>query len=216
MLEFDEEEFEGNEDDEISEDEITEEDLCYDDEFDEDSDFEDDDNDENMDFDTMFKFSANKHKLEGKHSLKRDTIFNGRLDDEVEEDSHNDGEFNLNIAKIDCTTVFDYESRHNSDYLNDKNLSKDVFRILQNNTNINFKINRRKPNRQDFNSYYSLLLENLEKKYSMSELFIELATYFTDNYYNVFKLLDPKYTTSIIKELKDKGYLKDLNNINFI
>jgi hypothetical protein len=193
--------------------EITEEDLL--DEM-EDSDFDDDDNNEDMDFETIFKFSANKHKLEGKHSLKRDTIFNGKLDDELEEESHNSDDFNLSLAKIDTTTVFEYESRHNDEYLNDKNLSKDVFSILQGYTNLNFKVNRRKPNKQDFNNYYCMLLDKLEKKYSRAEIFIELATYFTDNYYNVFKLLEPKYTTNIIKELKDKGYLKDLNNINFI
>ena len=31
--------------------------------------------------DIMFKFNTNNHKIEGKHSLSRDTIFKGKLDE---------------------------------------------------------------------------------------------------------------------------------------
>ena len=48
-----------------------------------------DDKLENEEFDILFKNNSNKHKLEGKHSLERDTIFKGKLEepDEIEQDS---------------------------------------------------------------------------------------------------------------------------------
>ena len=45
----------------------------------------DDDDDVDTEEDVMFKFNTNNHKLEGKHSLTRDTIFKGKLDDNSEQ-----------------------------------------------------------------------------------------------------------------------------------
>jgi hypothetical protein len=60
-----------------------------------------------------------------------------------------------------------------------------------------------------------MLLDNIGKEYTKSEIFVELAYYFTDNMFNMFKLLDKEYATQIIIELKESGYLHNLN-INFI
>ena len=61
-----------------------------------------------------------------------------------------------------------------------------------------------------------MLLNNIGNKYSKSEIFVELSFYFTDNIFNMFKLLDKEYATRIIVELKQRGHLANLNNINFI
>ena len=59
-----------------------------------------------------------------------------------------------------------------------------------------------------------MLLTNIDKQYTQSEIFVELSYYFTDNIFNMYKLLDKKYATSIIKELREKGFLNNLD-INF-
>lgn len=178
--------------------------------------------DDEMDFDILFKNSANKHKLDGKHSLKRDTIFKGKLDDSEQVSAeenisyYTDTVENISSYQIQVGSIFEQESRYQQDYLNQKKLSQDVFELLQDKTEIDFTSNRRKPNRTTFNGYYKMLLTELDTKYSQSEIFVELSYYFTDNIFNMFKLLEKKYATNIIKELNQKGYLQDIGNINFV
>ena len=43
------------------------------------------DGDVDSDFDIKIKNSIGKHKIEGKHSLDRDTIFFGKIEEEVDE-----------------------------------------------------------------------------------------------------------------------------------
>ena len=83
-------------------------------------------------------------------------------------------------------------------------------------TDIDFLMNRRKPDKKKFNQYYELCLSELSLKYTKSEILVELSTYFTDNIFNMYKLLNKKNATGIIIELKEKGYLNDIGNINFI
>jgi hypothetical protein len=172
--------------------------------------------DKHGDLNAIYRFNNNKHKREGRHSLKRDTIFKGKENKvEIGEEDSSDHPINKNY-KIESGSLFEQESRNNEDYVNQKNLSNDVFEILEKFTDLDFKNNRRKPNKQSFNDYYRLLLEHLSIKYTHSELFVELAYYFSDNIFNIFKLLDKKYATIVIRELKSKGYLKNLDNINFV
>jgi len=172
------------------------------------------------DFDILFKNNVNKHKSDGKHSLKRDTIFKGKVEESLTEyddtliSNIDNGE--NNSYKIQTGSIFEQESRYHQDYLTQKNLAKDVFDLLTGKTELDFTQNRRKPNRQTFNTYYKMLLEELEGRYSKSEIFVELSYYFTNNIFNMFKLLDKKYATSIIIELQSKGYLKDISNIKFV
>ena len=178
---------------------------------------EDEDED---DFDILFKNESNNHKIDGKHALKRDTIFKGKLD-EIEED---DKDYHTSYIdtienshyQIQSGSIFEQETRYHQDYLTQKNLSRDVYDVLTGSTQLDFSMSRRKPNRQTFNGYYKLLLISLSDKYSNSEIFVELSYYFSDNIFNIFKLLDKKYATGIIKELKNKGYLEDIGNINFV
>ena len=170
---------------------------------------EDEDED---DFEVRFKSTQNKHKSEGKHSLNRDTIFNGKLEEKAEDDHYltDVDYYDVNPAQIEQGTHFEFESKFNEDYVNLKELEKDVYDLLAENTDLNFTANRRKPNRQTFNSYYQMLLNELKYKYTKSEIFVTLSFYFTDNIFNMFKLLDKKHATIIIIELKNKGYLEDI------
>jgi len=173
---------------------------------------------EEDEMDVMFKFNTNKHKIEGKHALKRDTIFKGKIEDNLEDSEHyTQNDFNMSDGlPIEAASAYEFESKHNEEYVGRLNLSKDVYKLLDEETELDFSKNRRKPNRQAFNDYYTLLLDNIGKEYTKSEIFVELSYYFTDNIFYMFKLLDKEYATQIIVELKQSGYLNNLNNINFI
>ena len=168
-------------------------------------------------FEILFKNNANKHKLEGTHSLKRDTIFMGKEEEEEDKNPIFDiiASFDQKY-EIEKGSTYEAENRNNENYLHKKQLCEDIYKILESETNINFIMNRRKPNRQTFNNYYKLCINQLSLKYTKSEIFVELSYYFTDNIFNMFKLLDKSNATGIIMELKDKGYLNDIGNINFI
>ena len=186
--------------------------------YDEEYDFEQENSDEDKQdkLDALFKFNNNKHKREGKHALKRDIVFKGKLDKEEENGEADVNEYTNNNYDIEKGSIFEFESRKHEDYVIQKELSEDVFEILDKYTDLDFSSNRRRPNKQAFNGYYELLVKKLRYKYTNSEIFVELAFFFTDNIFNVFKLLDKEHATIIIKELKEKGYLKNLDNINFI
>ena len=180
----------------------------------------DEDDDIDTEEDVMFKFNTNNHKLEGKHSLTRDTIFKGKLDDNSEQSEYYIGTQEENYSydglPIEVGSNYEFESKYHEEYVGRLNLSRDVFDLLTEKTELDFSSNRRKPNKQAFNDYYKMLLDNIGKEYTKSEIFVELSYYFTDNIFNMFKLLDKEYATQIIVELKQSGYLNNLNNINFI
>ena len=173
--------------------------------------------------DIYFKYGTNNHKLDGKHSLKRDTIWHGKLAEEVTEEmkSINFGMmeyefFDKGDMPIERGSVFEEESRNAEEVQSKRKLSQDVYHLLKENTELDFRSNRRKPNKATFNNYYRMLLVNIDKQYTRSEIFVELAYYFTDNIFNMYKLLDKKYATTIIKELRGKGFLiKELEDIDF-
>jgi len=172
--------------------------------------------DRSDDFEVLFKSRANKHKLDGKHTLKRDTIFNGKLDDEMD-DELSDFDVEESTSNFEeSRNIMNFDLDSDDSGVHDKELSEDVNDILATHTSLDFTQNRRKPNRNTFNEYYELCYDNLKTKYSRSEIFVELSYYFTDNTFNMFKLLNKKNATSIIKELKDKGFLSNISNINFI
>jgi hypothetical protein len=203
---------------EVLDEELEEEDLVEDDI---DDNYITDDNpvevEENVDFDLIYRLNTNKHRQEGKHTLQRDTIFKGKLE---EKQITPDGTEYLGSdfsSHSESFKLFDVEfDSYTDDYLNQNNLTKDVFNILEQKTNLDFRQNRRKPNKETFNNYYNLLLKELGFRYTKSEIFVELSYYFTDNIFNMFKLLDKRPATIIIKELMQKGYLKNINGIDFL
>ena len=128
----------------------------------------------------------------------------------------NTTEFYENSYDIEKGSAYEHESHFNEDYKHKQELTKDVYDILDTETDIDFLANRRKPNKETFNEYYDMCVDNLSIKYTKIEIFVELSYYFTDNLFNMFKLLNEKNATGLIIELKDKNRLKDIGNINFI
>jgi hypothetical protein len=146
-----------------------------------------------------------KHKIEGKHSLKYDSIFKGKKEDPLSEDDMDGFAFyHKETIEVDKSSNYYFESIDNENYVRTKLVKERVYAILTEHTSLNFMNNRRKPSRNDFNHYYTLLKRNLESEsFTNIELFNELAVYFSDNLFNMFKLLDNKWRNLIIKELQE-------------
>lgn len=142
-----------------------------------------------------------KHKIQGKHSLKYDSIFKGKKDDITDDDST----FFFNEKfEVDRSSIMYAESHDNEYYLRQKRVKERVYAVLSTKTTLNFLNNRRKPSRVDFNNYYLLLtVELAQERFTNVELFNELSVYFSDNLFNMFKLLDNKWRNLIILELQD-------------
>ena len=146
-----------------------------------------------------------KHKMEGKHSLKYDSIFKGKKETPLDEDEM-DGfsMYHKDTIEVDKSSNYYFESIDNENYIRTKLVKERVYATLSEHTGLNFMNNRRKPSRADFNHYYGLLKVNLESEsFTNIELFNELAVYFSDNLFNMFKLLDNKWRNIIINELQD-------------
>lgn len=146
-----------------------------------------------------------KHKEEGKHSLKYDSIFKGKKEDINEEEELGGYDmYHKDTIEVDKGSNYYFESVDNEKYIRSKIVKEKVYDVLLNNTSINFMNNRRKPSRIDFNNYYNLLKTSLkDESFTNIEIFNELAVYFSDNLFNMFKLLDKKCRNMIILELQD-------------
>jgi hypothetical protein len=160
-----------------------------------------------------------KHSIYGKHSLKYDSIFKGKREDPLtEESAEMRSGYNENF-EVDKSSHYWYESIDNENYVKEKRIKEKVYQVLSEHTDLNFLNNRRKPSRSDFNRYYFLLKTQLfEESFSNVELFNELAVYFSDNLFNMFKLLDNKWRNMIIDELQDhigkQNYSNEIKNRN--
>ncbi len=146
-----------------------------------------------------------KHKIQGKHTLKYDSIFKGKKDEPLdEEDPDAASMYYKESIEVDKSSNYYFESIDNEHYIRAKLVKERVYAILSENTNLNFLNNRRKPSRVDFNNYYMLLRTNLqEESFTNVELFNELSVYFSDNLFNMFKLLENKWRNMIISELQE-------------
>lgn len=147
-----------------------------------------------------------KHKIEGKHSLKYDSIFKGKKEEAVDEDDTSDlfSGYYRETIEVDKGSNYHFESIDNEIYIRTKLVKERVYFVLGEYTAISFLNNRRKPSRVDFNNYYSLLKIHLkDESFTNVELFNELSVYFSDNLFNMFKLLDNKWRNLIINELQE-------------
>ena len=160
-----------------------------------------------------------KHSIHKKHSLNYDSIFKGRKEAPLTEDtSESLGSFNETF-EVDKSSIYWHESVDNENYIKEKRIKEKVYEVLAEKTDLNFMNNRRKPSRSDFNHYYFLLKSNLrDENFTNVELFNELAVYFSDNLFNMFKLLDNKWRNMIISELQEhigkQNYSKEVRNRN--
>ena len=160
---------------------------------------------EKKDDDAENDIVLSKHKLEGKHSLKYDSIFKGKKEDPLDEDDM-DGFalYHKESIEVDKSSNYYFESIDNEAYVRTKLVKEKVYSVLSENTSLNFLNNRRKPSRVDFNEYFNLLKKHLDSEsFTNIELFNELAVYFSDNLFNMFKLLDNKWRNQIINELQE-------------
>lgn len=146
-----------------------------------------------------------KHKIEGKHSLKYDSIFKGKKEEPLNEDDVDSfSSYFKETIEVDKSSIYHHESIDNEMYIRSKQVKERVYDVLKSNTSLNFLNNRRKPSKIDFNNYYELIRNNLkDESFTNIELFNELAVYFSDNLFNMFKLLDNKWRNLIINELQD-------------
>jgi hypothetical protein len=145
-----------------------------------------------------------KHKIEGKHSLKYDSIFKGKKEEIIDEDDDSSSTYFNENFDVDKSSVYWGESQDNESYIRQKRVKERVYDVLSEKTEINFMSDRRKPSKIDFNNYYLLLTKELEsERFTHTELFNELSVYFSDNLFILFKLLDNRWRTLIIEELQD-------------
>ena len=132
-------------------------------------------------------------------------VTKGKKEEPLDEDEMDGFAFyHKESIEVDKSSNYYFESIDNENYVRTKLVKERVYAILSDNTSLNFMNNRRKPSRNDFNQYYCLLKQNLESEsFTTVELFNELAVYFSDNLFNIFKLLDNKWRNLIIKELQE-------------
>lgn len=203
-------------DDDTNEEEFIEEEFIDDEELSSDTEKSNTEiTDESAADDVIFS----KHSIHKKHSLNYDSIFKGKKEDPLTEDNfENFGSFNETF-EVDKSSIYWYESVDNENYIKEKRIKERVYDVLAEKTDLNFMNNRRKPSRSDFNHYYFLLKSNLkDENFTNVELFNELAVYFSDNLFNMFKLLDNKWRNMIISELQEhigkQHYSREIRNRN--
>lgn len=191
--------------------EIEDDDLIFDikeEEFIEEDDEEIDDEEKDESNDIILS----KHTIEGKHSLKYDSIFKGKKEETPDNEDFDTMFFNEKF-EVDKASQYWFESIDNENYTKEKRVKEKVYEVLSAHTDISFLNNRRKPSRVDFNHYYYLLKTHLKKEnFTNIELFNELSVYFSDNLFNMFKLLDNKWRNLIINELQDHIGKKNYSN----
>jgi hypothetical protein len=172
-------------------------------EVDENDDLDSDDTETaDEDDDSVSSKIVSKHKQSGKHSLQYDTIFKGKKE-EVDEDTDTSTTYHNDSFSYDPGSNYFHETMNNHDYLRERELKQKVYDVLVEHTEINFMNNRRKPSKTDFNEYYRLLKTHLkDDNFTNTEMFIELAYYFSDNLFNMFKLLEPTWRDLVIDELQ--------------
>ncbi len=191
--------------------EIEDDDLIFDikeEEFIEEDDEEIDEEEKDESSDIVLS----KHTIEGKHSLKYDSIFKGKKEETPDNEDFDTMFFNEKF-EVDKASQYWFESIDNENYTKEKRVKEKVYEVLSAHTDISFLNNRRKPSRVDFNHYYYLLKTHLKKEnFTNIELFNELSVYFSDNLFNMFKLLDNKWRNLIINELQDHIGKKNYSN----
>lgn len=145
-----------------------------------------------------------KHQQQGKHSLGYDIIFKGRKEELSENDDNTSTFDHQENFQYDPGTPFYDEAYHNVEVERRRKITKKIYEIIQDKTDINLVSSRRKPSKVAFNKYFTLLKKELkDENFTNVELFNELAFYFSDNLMSIFKLLDNQWRNLIIQELQD-------------
>ncbi|MCK9475586.1 MAG: hypothetical protein M0R46_06700 [Candidatus Muirbacterium halophilum] len=149
---------------------------------------------------------VSKHKAEGKHALKYDSIFKGKKEESIDEDLYSCANDNCvkDTIELDKGSMYHSETIDNEQYIRSKRVKERIYEVLEKHTELNFLNNRRRPSKVDFNNYFSILKTHLiNDSFTNAEIFTELAIYFSDNLFNMFKILDTKWRNIIIDELRE-------------
>lgn len=143
-----------------------------------------------------------KHQKEGKHTLDYDIIFKGKKETLTEENDVQMSDFQDTFQYDPGSSVYD-EAYNNDEFERRALITRRVYEIIKEKTDISMETSRRKPSRVDFNKYYTLIKSELkEENFTNVEIFNELAVYFSDNLFSIFKLLDNQWRNMIINELQ--------------
>jgi hypothetical protein len=147
--------------------------------------------------------ALSQHSLQNKHTLKHDSIFKGKKEVYSEEDAICEY-YRPETYDIDEGSNSWSESMDNENYIRAKFLEEKIHHILTTETEINLKSERRNPGKAVFNGYYSLVVDRLSLDgYSHTEIFNSLSVYFSENLFNMYKLLHNKWRMLIYKELEN-------------
>jgi hypothetical protein len=143
-----------------------------------------------------------------KHTLKYDSIFKGA--------KNNDTEYESTPAPLSMDVH--QRSRHYDEIFNSEDsdrlmrLEQQIHEILIEHTDLKIMDNRRKPSKDDYNYFYDLLLSKLDMIiYTRAEIFVILSYYFSENLFNMMRLLDRRHLLPIIEELDEKYKFSSMN-----
>ena len=168
--------------------------------------------------DNVVKIS--KHKIKGKHSLKYDSIFKGKKDEDGYDDScYLDIQSNSQNFDTDVSSSYHFEKENPYEYNRRLELENDVKRLVTEGLGMNILANRRRPSKVEFNKNFKYLVNNLDpSKYSLGEIFVTYSVYFSENLANMFKILDNEWRDIITDQLHKKSnnnIVKNIDKINF-
>lgn len=165
--------------------------------------------------DLQVGFRRGGGRLVGKHSLKHDSIFKGREHNTPLEESY----FNEDVVgsfELDTTTDLVQEITDQEEHDRLTSLKSRVHHAVVTFTDVDPLAPRRKPAKADFNRYFSVVYNYMPVgMFSEAEVFVELSTYFSDNLYGMFKLLDKERSEKIIKDLMTKYNLSMFDDLDF-
>jgi hypothetical protein len=145
------------------------------------------------------------------HRLKYDSIFKGKKNDMATD------EFNPDFL-VQKQTTFDLVDFHSSeDNYRISQLEEIIYQFVIEKTTIDMTASRRKPGRSEFNKYIQMLTEYVDLSlYTHGDIFCIFSTYFSDNLFSMFRLLDKKWGAIVAKELKNVFNNKDFDGFEIV
>lgn len=166
------------------------------------------------------EIKVSKHKEDGKHALKYDSIFKGKKHDGDVDEYIIECNSKTNNYEPDASSNYSFERESPIEYARIKKLREELYNIVVNILALDTTSPRRKPSKVNFIKYYTTIVSILDMEvYTYSEVFVEFSQYFSENTTNMFKLLDGTWGGKISKELAQKYNIKgvkNLDNVDFV
>lgn len=167
---------------------------------------------------------VSKHKIRGKHALKHDSLFKGKLEEKTDEYDYEscycDYQDTIQNFDTDASTDYHFEKENPQEYTRLLDLKNTVRNLVVSDLKMDIHANRRRPARETFNKNYKYLVEHMDlTKYSLADIFVTYSVYFSENLTNMFKLLDNDWREIITKQLYKKTNneaVQKLDDIDFV